>query len=248
MSFSIKCLLKKQNQVITYMCVRHRSQRRNLGKPPGVASTLAERLEEINFKDPKVYYKVDIGLPLPLNDKKMETAKRIEYIKKIKCNVELEKLARNNELPVSLEEISNDWSKTNAPLHIKKLAEYYGVFEHLFGDAYFTPYVQMDISYDNNSNKVPVHRGNIVKPIEAVNKPEVKFAAPEKSLWTLTLTNPDGHLYKENSEYIHWLVGNIPNGDVSKGETIFNYLQPFPAKGTGYQRMIFVLFINSRVK
>jgi len=27
----------------------------------------------------------------------METAKRIEYIKKIKCNVELEKLARNNE-------------------------------------------------------------------------------------------------------------------------------------------------------
>lgn len=26
---------------------------------------------------------------------------------------------------------------------------------------------------------------------------------------------------------------------------MFNYLQPFPAKGTGYQRMIFVLYKQS---
>lgn len=41
--------------------------------------------------------------------------------------------------------------------------------------------------------------------------------------------------------------GNIPGGDVSKGETVFNYLQPFPAKGTGYQRMIFILYQQSSV-
>jgi len=69
-------------------------------------------------------------------------------------------------VPVSLDEISNDWSKTNAPLHIKKVAEYYGIFEHLFGDAYFTPYIQMDINYEYNSKKVPVYRGNIIKPME----------------------------------------------------------------------------------
>lgn len=39
--------------------------------------------------------------------------------------------------------------------------------------------------------------------------------------------------------------GNIPGGDVNKGETIFNYLQPFPAKGTGYQRMVFILYQQS---
>lgn len=39
-----------------------------------------------------------------------------------------------------------------------------------------------------------------------MNNPIVEFEAPEKSLWTLMLTNPDGHLQKENSEYIHWLV------------------------------------------
>lgn len=39
-----------------------------------------------------------------------------------------------------------------------------------------------------------------------MNCPEVKFDVPKNSLWTLLLTNPDGHLYNENSEYIHWLV------------------------------------------
>lgn len=46
------------------------------------------------------------------------------------------------------------------------MAEYYGIFEHLFGDAYFTPYIQMDINYENNCKKVPVYRGNIIKPNE----------------------------------------------------------------------------------
>lgn len=45
MSFSVTCLLKKQNRLLTAMSVRHRSQRRNLGKPPGVAKTLEERLK-----------------------------------------------------------------------------------------------------------------------------------------------------------------------------------------------------------
>jgi len=65
-----------------------------------------------------------------------------------------------------MDEISNDWLKTNAPLHIMKIGEYYGVFEHLFRDAYFTPYIHMDIYYENNLKQIPVYRGNIIKPIE----------------------------------------------------------------------------------
>lgn len=45
MALMITSLIKKQNQLIPAMCVRHRSQRRNLGKPPGIAKTLQERLE-----------------------------------------------------------------------------------------------------------------------------------------------------------------------------------------------------------
>lgn len=36
--------------------------------------------------------------------------------------------------------------------------------------------------------------------------------------------------------------GNIPNSDVSKGEIIVPYLQPFPPRGTGFHRHIFVLY------
>lgn len=71
---------------------------------------------------------------------------------------------------MSLDEISNDWLKTNAPLHIKRLAEYYGIYKHLFGDAFFTPYVQMDISYEYNSKTIPVYRGNVIKPKEVLLK------------------------------------------------------------------------------
>uniref|UniRef100_T1H235 Uncharacterized protein n=1 Tax=Megaselia scalaris TaxID=36166 RepID=T1H235_MEGSC len=40
----------------------------------------------------------------------------------------------------------------------------------------------------------------------------------------------------------HAPISNIPNGDVAKGETIASYVQPFPAKGLGYQRVVFTLY------
>lgn len=36
--------------------------------------------------------------------------------------------------------------------------------------------------------------------------------------------------------------GNIPGGDVQAGEELCHYLPPFPAKGTGFHRYIYVLF------
>ena len=36
--------------------------------------------------------------------------------------------------------------------------------------------------------------------------------------------------------------GNIPAGDVAKGELLCSYLQPFPPSGTGYHRHVFLLF------
>lgn len=35
---------------------------------------------------------------------------------------------------------------------------------------------------------------------------------------------------------------NIPGNNVSKGECLVPYLQPFPPKGTGYHRFVFLLF------
>jgi len=56
------------------------------------------------------------------------------------------------------------------------------------------------------------------------------------------MTTPDGHFTQEKGEYLHWLVGNIPGNDLSKGAEICHYLQPFPARGIGYCRYIFILY------
>ena len=44
---------------------------------------------------------------------------------------------------------------------------------------------------------------------------------------------------------IHWKLffrGNIPGSNVNQGNELCSYLQPFPPRGIGYCRYIFVLF------
>jgi len=47
---------------------------------------------------------------------------------------------------------------------------------------------------------------------------------------------------------MYWSVdrGNIPGSDVSRGDTLVDYIQPFPVRGTGAHRFIFVLFEQNK--
>lgn len=72
--------------------------------------------------------------------------------------------------------------------------------------------------------------------------PHVHYNAEEGTWWSLVMTNPDGHLQDNEAEYLHWLVVNIPEDKVNNGKVLCDYLQPFPARGTGYQRFVFVLY------
>jgi large subunit ribosomal protein L38 len=119
---------------------------------------------------------------------------------------------------ISLDEVKQDWLKTAGPFHLRKIADHYGIFDHLFGKfAYFTPRVFLDIKFQlSDDSFCPVYNGNRLKPSEAKNAPEVKFdhkfsmfhdkQAEGDSLWTLVLTNPDGHFKEENKEYVHWMM------------------------------------------
>jgi len=40
--------------------------------------------------------------------------------------------------------------------------------------------------------------------------------------------------------------GNIPGSDISRGEKLVDYIQPFPVRGTGAHRFIFVLFEQNK--
>lgn len=51
---------------------------------------------------------------------------------------------------------------------------------------------------------------------------------------------PTGKGY--NREFRHWLVGNIPEENVAKGEVLAEYVGPATPKGTGKHRYVFLVY------
>ncbi|NXT00545.1 RM38 protein, partial [Jacana jacana] len=193
--------------------------------------------------NPQPEPKTDIGLPRD----KLLRAKQIKERKKIlrenHQNAEMERAARLRTVLIPLDEVRAEWEKTSGPFHKQRVAERCGIFRDLFKGATFTPWVTLRVEYSQeDEDLVPVYYGNIVTPSEASSPPAVSYEAGEGSLWTLLLTNPDGHLRDTDSEYLHWLVTNIPGNDIKSGKEICHYFPPFPARGTGYHRFIFLLF------
>lgn len=76
-----------------------------------------------------------------------------------------------------METVKNDWLQTSGNFHIRDIAQHYGVYQHLFGDAFFVPRVPLQISYQQSGAEtaVPVYYGNTIKPSEAGRRPDVQF-------------------------------------------------------------------------
>lgn len=111
--------------------------------------------------------------------------------------------------------MKRDWLTTSGQFHIRDLAHHFGIFQHLFGDAYFVPRVPLDIQFQLADDVMaPVYYGNTIRPSDAQNAPHVRFDSTVNipgneagdSLWTLVLTNPDGHLEQAGKEYVHWFM------------------------------------------
>lgn len=225
------------------------------GRIIGVDKNLQERLDDMfQEQNRPLKNRTDIGFPpQKIENPTNNRAKMIEYRRQQRSNLELEKAARLKELVVSLDQVKAEhYSCGGLYKEIFEAADLYGIFEDLYGsDKFFRPNVLLKVHYDFDQDYVtPVYRGNIIKPKEAQTCPAVSFELPktnsEDSLWTLVMTNLDGHFTDENSEYLHWMVGNIPGNNFSAGNTVVNYLQPFPAYGTGYHRFVFVLYKQAK--
>ena len=108
---------------------------------------------------------------------------------------------------IDLEEARKISQTTNGPQFLRKIAEHFGIFGHLYGDAYFYPVVPMNIDYDIDTDYLArVFQGNLIKPCEAKNQPQVHYEAESESLWTLLMTTPDGNFSDPQLEYCHWFM------------------------------------------
>ena len=217
----------------------------NFMRRVGVDLNLQQRLDQLfahEYEEQKG--RADIGIPVA-KDSKKDKISTMQWRKSQRANKELAKAARNNTLEVDMTDVKIEHEKSGGLYaEIANAAELYGIYEDLFGGDYFTPILNLKISYDFDDDLItPVYRGNVIKPHEATTEPFVTFdhSDPE-SLWTLVMTNPDGHFSADDSEYVHWMVTNIPGNDIKAGNVVVPYLPPFPPFGSGFHRFVFILF------
>ncbi|XP_076470010.1 large ribosomal subunit protein mL38-like [Babylonia areolata] len=148
-----------------------------------------------------------------------------------------------DKIKLDLKAVQDGWVKEQGPHHVRNIAEHFGLYDHLFASAFFYNTVPMAVCYDYDEAFVtPVCYGNKILPSEAAMAPFVSYESDEDTLWTLVMTSPDGHLQDNDRECLHWMVTNIRGCDVQGGETVCEYLQPFPVRGAGCLRYAFILF------
>ncbi|XP_055380790.1 39S ribosomal protein L38, mitochondrial [Condylostylus longicornis] len=231
------------------------------GKRPGVARSLAQRLADDERNENTVLLpRVNIGFACKTPSRKEVRQSRIEHLKKQKQNQDLERLSRSNSLSINLDAVRKESNFTAAPFQLKTIADHYGIYKDLFGNAYFIPRINMDIFFtDENKNNHSIFYGNVLSASCTVNEPNItfdhnknllikNFDSSETSYWSILMVSPDTHLFSgKNENFLNWFIGNIPNGGIKNGEEICKYLQPIPAKGFGFQRNVFILFRQSKL-
>lgn len=102
----------------------------------------------------------------------------------------------------------------------------------------------LEVSYKSG---VKVDNGNILTPTQVKDMPTVKWNADPSAFYTLCMTDPDAPSRKDPKfrEWHHWLVVNIPGGDVAKGDTLSEYVGSGPPKETGLHRYVFLVYKQS---
>merc|ERR1719422_2518065 len=74
----------------------------------------------------------NIGLPFVSSTNKATSLKKLKQWSENKKDKNLEKSARHQELKVDMNEVAQQWIHESAPIHIKTVAEHYGIFRDLF--------------------------------------------------------------------------------------------------------------------
>ncbi|XP_044583154.1 protein D1-like [Cotesia glomerata] len=100
------------------------------------------------------------------------------------------------------------------------------------------PTEEIEVKYGDKEVKF----GNELKPTNTREIPEVHYKHEGGVLYTLVLTDPDIPVRGYNREWQHWLVGNIPEDKVAKGEVLTEYVGPAPPMKSGKHRYVFLLY------
>ncbi|KAJ6637828.1 Phosphatidylethanolamine-binding protein like F40A3.3 [Pseudolycoriella hygida] len=98
----------------------------------------------------------------------------------------------------------------------------------------------LKVTYGENEVKF----GNELTPTQVKDIPSVEWNADPTLFYTLIMTDPDAPSRQnpEFGEWIHWIVVNIPGKDISKGDTIAEYVGSGPPPHTDLHRYVFLVY------
>lgn len=225
-----------------------------------IRHSFSQRLRAVQAVDEQLEEVHDVGLPrVETRQQRMQRSKEIrESRKKMKADSSMERASRLQTLDFDPFELEQEDVKADGGEDVsvaRSCAEHYGVFEDLFGGhAVFDNVVHLDVEFDVAGAKpdhsgfvetAPVFYGNVVDAVNCADPPTVTIHGDDddgNSLWTLVMTSPDQNFVQPRGELLHWMVGNIPGSSVDAGTTLVPYLPPFPPKGVGRLRYVFVLY------
>jgi len=87
--------------------------------------------------------------------------------------------------------------------------------------------------------------GNELTPTKVRYPPiELRWPAQRDALYTLIMSDldPPSRAEPTNREALHWLVVNIPGGDIPRGDTYTEYIGSGPPEGSGLHRYVLMVF------
>lgn len=86
--------------------------------------------------------------------------------------------------------------------------------------------------------------GEELTPTQVQNPPQVEWSADKDSFYTLLFTEVDAPSREDTSlkEWCHWLIVNIPENYVDKGDLLYGYQGSGPQKGSGFHRYVYLLY------
>ena len=89
-----------------------------------------------------------------------------------------------------------------------------------------------------------MNSGNELTPLSVKDEPIVNWPTEGGQHYTLVMTDPDAPSRKEptRGQIKHWIVVNIPGTNLTRGETIVEYLGSAPPEGSGLHRYIFLVY------
>lgn len=102
---------------------------------------------------------------------------------------------------------------------------------------------KLEVAYNNKK----IQNNIFLSPEQTIIQPQIFLNSNSNSnpnpnaLYTLIMYDPDAI----NGTYIHWLITNVKNNDITKGNILIPYKGPAPPPKTGKHRYIFKLYEQS---